>query len=299
MNFNFDVFDLISEYGAISTKEYLEFVSYKDQDLLKNYETIIVFLFPYETKKVQSSEIEKYPAAYSRSLDYHNVAKNLMDKAVNALKTAGFLAESLIDNSFINEQKAALIAGLGSLGKNNLVLNKKFGTHFFIGTILTNLKFQKKLDFSLLCGDCNKCITSCPVNALAPFYDYKKCLSYLSQAKIPFTKENIKSIKVIFGCDICQDSCPFNKVSYDGIISFDENAKIDLLELFTLNNQEFKNKYSKYAFSWRGLLVLKRNALCILFNQKYDIKDLLIQELKNDTPWYHETVINILEMVDE
>ena len=114
---------------------------------------------------------------------------------------------------------------------------------------------------------CNKCVKYCPGNALEGNYqmDPKKCVSYITQKKEELTdeeKEKMRKNKTIFGCDVCQNKCPYNQdVEISNIEEFTTNLITSLSEeeINRISNKEFKRRYNDRAFSWRGRNIIKRN----------------------------------------
>ncbi len=190
-----------------------------DQRLLVDEaKSIIVVLKNYYPKKKQNKDnylISKY--AYGK--DYHKVLKNDLYKLFNFIneKISPAKGRVFVDSAPVLEKKLAKKAGLGWIGKNSLLLTKK-GSYFFIGEIISNLElFYDKPYTKNFCGNCNKCINACPNNAITePFViDANKCISYQTiERKNEFEQNfNLNFNNYIFGCDICQDVCPWNKNS--------------------------------------------------------------------------------------
>ncbi|MCG8697691.1 MAG: tRNA epoxyqueuosine(34) reductase QueG, partial [Bacteroidales bacterium] len=145
------------------------------------------------------------------------------------------------------EKSWGVLSGLGWIGKNTLLLNKQFGSFFFIGTIISSveLSYDIPLDNDY-CGTCTKCLNSCPTNALiAPrLLDSAKCISYQtieSKKEIPQYLEKKLSIR-IFGCDICQDVCPWNqKLSRHNIDEFEPHPNLRSMTRKDWNNLSKEN----------------------------------------------------------
>lgn len=218
--------------------------------LPKNSSTVITMLFPYKVKTEKPKNISRYAAIE----DYHFVAGNILEKIVKILseKYKAFKFEYFIDNSPINEVKAAVLSGLGVVGKNNLLINEKYGSFCFIGEIVTDYKIQTVENIITNCINCKACLNNCPTGFLRD--KNNKCLSAITQQKAKLTEgeENlIKENKSVWGCDICQNVCPMNKNSaltnIDGFINSYRNEYKE--------NEDIKNR----AYAWRGERVIKRN----------------------------------------
>jgi epoxyqueuosine reductase len=160
---------------------------------------------------------------YAWGNDYHDVLREKLQLLLQELRDyypQPFGARIYADTGPINERVLAKHAGLGWLGKNTLLLNERIGSFFFLGVILTTLDLHSSLGITDVppadrCGTCRKCIDACPTHALVEPYvmDARKCISYLTielGGPIPeYLREPMG--QHIFGCDICQDVCPWNR----------------------------------------------------------------------------------------
>jgi len=160
---------------------------------------------------------------YAWGDDYHEVLREKLQMLLNGLREQHpqpFEARIYTDTGPINERVLAKHAGLGWLGKNTLLLNERIGSFFFLGVILTTLELPPTLGSSEVppadrCGSCRKCIDACPTEALIEPYvlDARKCISYLTielRGSIPEPLREPMG-QHLFGCDICQDVCPWNR----------------------------------------------------------------------------------------
>ena len=218
--------------------------------LPEDSKTVITMLFPYKVKDEKPKNISRYAAVE----DYHFVVGNILGEIVNILKEnfKDFRFEYFVDNSPINEVKAAVLSGLGVKGKNNLLINKKYGSFCFIGEIVTNYKIQTVENTITNCINCEMCIKNCPSGFLKD--KNKKCLSSVTQQKAELTEDEknlIKNNNTIWGCDICQEICPMNKNSASTNIKEFLNTYRDEYK----ENEDIKNR----AYAWRGEKVIKRN----------------------------------------
>ena len=122
-----------------------------------------------------------------------------------------------VDSAPVHERAWANLSGLGWIGKNSLLINKKMGCYFFLAEIICDLKLEYDNEVADHCGKCTKCIDACPTDAIkeAKVIDANKCISYLTienKESIP-SEFDQKLNDFIFGCDICQDVCPWNRFS--------------------------------------------------------------------------------------
>ena len=194
--------------------------------------------------------------------DYHIHVREITTLLKNELeKTFNFNSKILVDSGTLDERIFASRAGLGFFGRNGLLISEKFGTRFNIGLLLTNIvtMHHNSIELSdVLCKcpvDCRRCIESCPGNALGNTnLDASNCISYLTQKDelTAIEREKMRASKQIYGCDICQDSCPFNLPR--------KKTFVNPQEWLEMTDTEFSEKYSKTAMLWRGTKILRRNA---------------------------------------
>ncbi|HET7151164.1 MAG TPA: tRNA epoxyqueuosine(34) reductase QueG [Candidatus Acidoferrum sp.] len=194
--------------------------------------SVIVCLLNYNTEHPLSTDAllagqEDEPRAwisrYAWGDDYHEVLGERLEALIALLRegyTEPFEARAYVDTGPLQERVLAKYAGLGWLGKNTLLLNQTLGSYFFLGVILTTLDLEptlsaEELPPADLCGSCRQCLDACPTQAFAEPYvlDARKCISYLTielHGAIPGElRESMGNH--MFGCDICQDVCPWNR----------------------------------------------------------------------------------------
>lgn len=230
----------------------------------------VVALFPYYVKG-ESGNI----SIYARGTDYHCVAEEKLKQLERELKNLGAKKTFVhVDKGGLDDRGAALDAGLGFLGKNGMVICEEFGSYFFIGQVVHDLKLEKEKAIEGSCLSCGACIKACPGGALSEKgFEIEKCLSEITQKKGELEKNEEKLLAdngFCWGCDVCQRVCPHNAgLDTTAMPEFLEKRIIELRpEMLTgLSNKEFREKYGKYAFSWRGKKVLERN-LNILFEKE-------------------------------
>jgi len=179
-------------------------------------ESVIVFGIPYSAKDSPGKNI----ASYAWGRDYHNVLRKIFKKVLLGIQEEySFSYKICIDSSPLLEKYFAVKSGLGFLGKNTLVLHKDYGSKFFLVCILVDLPLKKEdKGFLGSCGECQRCLLACPTQAFPDAYelDSQKCISYLTIEKTSSLSPNEKNLAgYIFGCDICQDVCPFNQKGKD------------------------------------------------------------------------------------
>ena len=229
-----------------------------DKDLTNakysKYNTVIACLQGYK-KVVIKDKNKVYVSGFAVNKDYHKVLKDKLNIICEYLKDNGCISESFVDNNPLDEKLLAYNCGLGFFGKNNLLINKKLGSYFNIGIILTDLKIDSDEIGNYNCSKCNLCINACPNKALNEgILNQKKCLSYLTQKKNLENDEGNNFNNCIYGCDICSLVCPYNKN-----IEYSKYDGIDMNKFLNMSEEEFKENYKESAFYWRGKKVLDRN----------------------------------------
>ena len=204
---------------------------------------------------------------YTWATDYHLVVTDYLQRLVDELKTTAPDASFSIhcDTSPLADRYMAYLAGLGFYGKNKCFINPTWGSYIVIGTVLTTLEFESNTPMTDTCMGCNRCITSCLGQCLdGNAFNYATCKSYLTQKKGDLTDNEqaiIRKSPLLFGCDVCQEVCPHNKdLPTTPIIEFQSiEPYVDVDELESMTNKEFKAKHGHRAFSWRGKKILIRN----------------------------------------
>ena len=223
----------------------------------------IVCLFPYHVAHEGPINLSRYTWA----TDYHLVVTDYLQRLVDELKsnTPDALFSIHCDTSPLADRYMAYLAGLGFYGKNKCFINPTWGSYIVIGTVLTTLEFESNTPMTDTCMGCNRCITSCLGQCLdGNEFNYATCKSYLTQKKGDLTDDEqsiIKKSPLVFGCDVCQEVCPHNKdLPTTPIIEFQSvEPYVDITELESMTNKEFKARYGHRAFSWRGKKILIRN----------------------------------------
>src|SRR5450631_2939089 len=223
---------------------------------------------------------------YAWGDDYHEVLREKLDLLVAAMRqrfTEPFESRAFADTGPLQERIFAKHAGMGWLGKNTLLLNQAMGSWFFLGTIVTSLDLHPSLAAAEapppdLCGSCTRCIDACPTDALVEPYvlDARRCISYLTielrGAIPPELREPIG--RHVFGCDICQDVCPWNRrapVTAPPNFQPRRNKEHSLFSpelewLISLTEEEFRDVFRGSPVKrakWRGLV---RNACVAIGN---------------------------------
>jgi epoxyqueuosine reductase len=223
--------------------------------ILPECESILVLGSPYPAPKgnIQGGNI----ASYALNLDYHDVLEGKLRQLLEKIEE--WVGEPVpnhwyVDTGPVLEKELAMRAGLGWIGKNTLLINRDYGSYFFLAEILLGIQLNTDIpNTEVFCGTCTRCLDTCPTGALLEPYtlNANRCISYL-------TIEHREAIPVelrsqmgdwIFGCDICQAVCPWNKPGAESPTVLDELQpredllQIDLIEEMGLSQEEFSARF--------------------------------------------------------
>jgi epoxyqueuosine reductase len=191
---------------------------------------------------------------YAASRDYHHVLRENLQTLVCRLQTMEtFDYKICVDTAPLLERSLARQAGLGWIGRNTCLINEPLGSWFFLGELITSLDLEPGAPPPDRCGVCTRCIEACPTQALVPdgdswTLDSRRCISYLTiELRGPIPEDLRPKIGGhIFGCDICQDVCPWNSrapVTLDPAFAPAEDASLPLEALASLSAEEFRSRF--------------------------------------------------------
>jgi len=257
--------------GKEGTMEFL--VKYKNlkinpQSIFPGTKSILVCGVNYYNGEIKRKSDIKI-SRYAMCRDYHRVLKKMLKKLFKFIKELYPEAEGryFVDTGPTMEKELARLAGLGWIRKNTLIINKNIGSYIFLGEILMNIGLPFDYPQPDQCGKCTICIDACPTGALeAPYkLNASKCISYATvehKGNIP-TFFDGKMDNWIFGCDICQDVCPYNKNPSITKIG-DFKIRGEILNLFSedilkMDKDKFLDTFSGTPIMRIGLENLKRN----------------------------------------
>ena len=187
--------------------------------LVPGSKSVISLAFNYFPPKKLIDNNNFIISKYAYGKDYHKVLKKKLKKLFFLMreKIGNIEGRVFVDSAPIHERAWAKLSGLGWIGKNSLLINKNQGSFFFLAEIICDLELEYDEPVLNRCGNCSRCIDACPTDAItkAQVINAKKCISYLTienKENIP-EELNDSMNNSIFGCDICQDVCPWNKNS--------------------------------------------------------------------------------------
>jgi epoxyqueuosine reductase len=188
--------------------------------LVEDARSVVVFLYNYYPDVTMDEDASYLVSSYAYGNDYHDVIREKLNAIIQKLKEEipGIRIRGLVDSAPFLERAWASRAGLGWIGKNSMLITKRNGSYFFISELITDLELEYDQPFGgNYCGDCRRCVDSCPTGAIMDLrtIDANKCISYLTiENKGEISNEfKGKYQDWIFGCDICQQVCPWNRYS--------------------------------------------------------------------------------------
>ena len=208
--------------------------------------------------------------------DYHDILREAMDEMVVKLtRHAPFDYKICVDTAPVLERSLAREAGLGWIGKNTCLINEPLGSWFFLGEILTSLELAPGSPPPDRCGTCTRCIDACPTSALIPgpggtTLDSRRCISYLTielRGSIP--DEHQAAIgDHVFGCDICQDVCPWNRRAPVTMEPGFRPQPISWESLTNMNSDSFRTRFRSTPVERTKLSGLQRNLEVVRANRQ-------------------------------
>ncbi len=254
--------------------EYMERNTEKRVDprlIVENCKTIISVTINYYTKEKQKYSNAPIISKYAYGQDYHTVIKSRLSELLKFIRKEipNCNGRVFTDSAPIADKEWAMRAGLGWIGKNTLLITPNHGSFVFIGEILIDAELETDKQYTRnLCKNCSKCIDACPTNALIGNgkIDANKCISYHTTANKNENLEELLKPKFknrVYGCDICQDICPWNtKAKITDVEELKPNHKI--LELTkedweNLSEEQYCDIFSNSAVKFIKYRGLKRN----------------------------------------
>lgn len=249
------------EQGHEGVMDYLTAQVEKRSDVTVAFpwaKAVIVCALQYDTPHPYSTEAPAgaaWIARYAWGDDYHDVVRKRLEALRLSLgrELGAFESRAYVDTGPVAEKAYAVAAGLGSYGKNTCVLNQRLGSWFFIGVLITDLDLAPDAPTTDICGTCRACLDACPTQAFpAPYVlDARRCISYLTiEVKDAIDPELRGAMGPhVFGCDICQDVCPWNrKRRVSGGPEFEPrpgNLAPSFDELVRLTPEAFRERFRK------------------------------------------------------
>jgi epoxyqueuosine reductase len=259
--------------------------------------SVVAVGLQYDTPHPYSTDVapeQAWIARYAWGDDYHDVMKVMLDRLAERLaREAGPLrARSYVDTGPIVERAYAAAAGLGAWGKNTCLLHPDHGSWFFLGEVVTDLELPADAPRTDMCGSCTACLDACPTQALrAPYVlDATRCISYQTiELKGALPEEQREGVgRHVFGCDICQDVCPWNRrrkqqggpafAPREGLMA----PALEELAEIVLDEERFRRVFRKSAVKRARRRGLLRNLAVALGNSGQAARSPVLERLARD-----------------
>ncbi len=257
--------------GYAGQMQYLENrrVAYADPNaVMEGCRTIVMLAMPYTLQSTRNrprsetsqGKIARYAAF---DVDYHDVIHQRLKQLRSWIMATEpeALVRGIVDTAPLLERDFGEAAGLGWIGKNTLLLNRQFGSYFFLAAILTSLPLvQDPQDSKNYCGTCTACLRACPTQAFPkPFVlDASRCISYLTiEHRDTVAPELAQQLDGwAFGCDVCQEVCPWNRKAEDTLVpEFSREttgySELDILGTLQLTQEDFRERFRRTPL-WRS-----------------------------------------------
>jgi epoxyqueuosine reductase len=228
--------------------------------------SVLALLSPYQHEPTRLGEWKL--ARFACGDDYHDILKKKLKQLCRHIQAEipGSDFRVYVDSGPISERYWAEQCGLGWIGKNGNVIHKKNGSYFFISCILTNLLFPFSTPHTSHCGSCRACLDQCPTGAIVRpgIVDSNRCISYLTIEHRGAFEESHELNNWIFGCDICQEACPWNRKTpnWTMLEAFQPRKPYNNLstsELKNMEDSEFRVLFRKSPLKRTRLEGIKRN----------------------------------------
>ncbi|PZV86403.1 epoxyqueuosine reductase [Algoriphagus aquaeductus] len=239
--------------------------------LVEGAKTVVSLIYNYYPEKQLSHQPEDLKLAkYAYGQDYHDVIRAKLTEFLEVIREeiGEINGRSFVDSAPVMERQWAQRAGLGWIGKNSLLLNRQMGSFFFLAELIIDLEATPDTALAKdYCGTCTACMDACPTDAIVQpeVIDASKCISYLTiELKEAIPNEFAgKMENWVFGCDICQDVCPWNRFSRTHQEpAFQPNPELSQftnLEWIEMTEETFKRVFAKSAVKRTKFSGIKRN----------------------------------------
>jgi len=245
--------------GMHGTMSWMENYLEKRLDIKKLYPAAVSVVSVGHNYYVNQAHSESKDAGkisrYAWGRDYHKIIKKKLKLLLREIIKIDSRTEGriFVDTAPVQDKLWAQNAGIGWQGKNTNIISREFGSWLFLGELAVNLELEYNQPAINHCGSCRACIDACPTNALSDSkLDSRRCISYLTIEYLdsPISPEFAEQMQNwVFGCDICQQVCPWNRFAREtdetAYLPAEENTAPKLLELSKMNEQEFKDRFKK------------------------------------------------------
>jgi epoxyqueuosine reductase len=301
-----DGFDRLTEWlarGFAGTMNYMDRrheTRRHPQSILPTVRSVIMTAMNYDPAATESSVPNHGRIArYARGPDYHDVLRHRLKELLSWLQSEkpGCRGRAVVDTAPLLERDFARRAGLGWFGKNTMLLHPRLGSYVLLGALLVDEELEHDQPFATAhCGTCTACLDACPTDAFAGpgWLDSRRCISYLTiELRGPMPEELRTGVgDWLFGCDICQEVCPWNRKAPAATAATLLPPSLDLETVLKLSPEEFQSQFASTAVERTGYDGLRRNAAIVLGNVGEASALPALRALQNDqSPIVREAVV--------
>lgn len=266
------------ERGYHGTMQYMERnmeVRENVHHMLEGVRSVVVVAFNYYTEHQHSRDAEGKISRYAWGDDYHDVMRPMLNNLCEQIDVLipGTRSRGAVDSAPVMEKEWAVRAGLGWQGKHSNIIRRDIGSWFFIGVVFTTAMLVPDEPIPDYCGSCTACLDACPTHAIVQplVVDGSKCLSFWTIEAKPeqaLPDEIVNGLdNWLFGCDICQDVCPWNRFQQPNndkrFEPRNEETAIPAARILSLQQEEFVERFRKSPLKRPKLLGLQRTARAI------------------------------------
>jgi epoxyqueuosine reductase len=248
------------------------------RNVLEGVRSLIVVAMNYRTAEPTApGPLEGRVSRYAWGEDYHRIMRQRLKQLGDFLRNElpGCRTRAVVDTAPLLERDFARLAGIGWVGKNTVLINKRLGSWLFLGALLTDVELDYDQPHAAdHCGTCTRCLDACPTHAFVGPHrlDSRLCISYLTiELRGPIPKELRSGVgDWLFGCDVCQEVCPWNRKAPSCDIQ-DYKARngggnMDLVRLLEMDDESLRGTMAGTPLTRAGLSGLRRNAAVLLGN---------------------------------
>ena len=249
----------------------------RDPRMLDAAKSVIVMAAPYRHAQGYQGPPPARIAKYALGRDYHNVLTKKARRVAKSLRDAGHLARVAVDSKPVFERAWAERAGVGFVGKNCCLIVPGIGSHVFLACIVTTAPLEPSAPIPRRCGSCTACLDACPTKAFVETrtLDARRCISYLTIEQRGPIPESLRPEvgPWLFGCDVCQDVCPYNQAagatpqSMSAFEPDDRWAQTEVAEFLGMSEDAFRARFEGSPVKRASPEGLARNAAIVLGNR--------------------------------
>jgi epoxyqueuosine reductase len=229
--------------------------------------SVVSFLVPYSSERPMASEgaLSNHIARYALGDDYHDVLDRILRRVEEAITQPDIRTWRYVDTGPLSDRSYAAQSGLGWIGKNGMLIHEQDGSYFFIATLVTSLENDiETATVADRCGSCTRCIDACPPHAILPdrTIDSQHCISYATIEHRGELPGGLPLAHNAFGCDICQEVCPWNRAPLETHPAFaarDEYRATPVSDLLRYTQADFSTLFRKSAIKRAKLAGMQRN----------------------------------------